>query len=67
MTSRHRKDLLRMADSAANAQRRSARQLLALYNVYNPDYPDHADMVQTLGKSALELEKLILQFRTENM
>jgi len=67
MTSKHRKDLLRMADAAAHAQRRAAMQLLSLYNVYNPKYPDEANIVEALGKSALELEKLILQFRHERM
>lgn len=67
MTGKTRKNLLRMADAAAHAQERSAEQLLKLYNVYNPEYPDLALQVSLLGKQALALGELITRFRKEKM
>ena len=62
-----RKDLLRKADAAAHAQERSAKQLQALYDIYDPDYPDLALAVALIAKSALELRDLINRFRKERM
>ena len=67
MTAKTRKNMLRMADAAANAQERSAKQLLSLYEVYDPDYPDLALQVAIMIRSANELGKLINRFRHERM
>ena len=67
MTSATRRDLLRMADAASNAQERSAKQLIKLHTTYDPDYPDLALQVWILANSALELRELIIRFRQENM
>lgn len=62
-----RKDLLRKADAAANAQERSAKQLLALYNVYERNYAEEAAIVEAIAMSALELRDNIIRFRKERM
>lgn len=67
MVNARRKNLLRMADSAANAQERSAKHLVKLTDVYQEDHPDLALQVSRLGVQALQLRKLILRFRHERM
>ncbi len=67
MTSATRRDLLRMADAASNAQERSAKQLKKLHETYDPDYPDLALQAQLLATQALTLRDLITRFRQENM
>lgn len=67
MTAKTRKNMLRMADAAAHAQERSAKQLQSLHDIYDPDYPDLALVIQLLAKSCLELRDNITRFRQERM
>ena len=67
MTARTRKNMLRMADAAANAQERSAKQLKSLYDVYKADYPDLALQVMIMTTAALDMRDLINRFRHERM
>lgn len=67
MTAKTRRNLLRMADAATNAQERSAKQLMSLHQVYDPEYPDLALEVAQIAKLVLDVRDIIIRFRKERM
>jgi len=67
MTAKTRKNMLRMADAASHAQERSAKHLMALHNVYAPDYPDLALEITQIAKLVLDIREIITRFRHERM
>lgn len=62
-----REYLIRFYEQARNNYDRCLETFKKMHEIYDPDYPDHADFIEQITGMTITLQDLLTKFRQEMM